>query len=65
MTQKEKSDELIKLHSAWSDEYAAQHALITVYEIIEAMKFDWMEQQNLDREYAYWNGVKEEILKKI
>lgn len=40
---------------------AKQCALIAVDEIIEALDFDWMEVQNLDREYAYWNKVKQEI----
>lgn len=37
---------------------ARESALIAVDEIIKAIGFDWMEVQNLDREYIYWNEVK-------
>lgn len=40
---------------------AKQCSLIAVDEIIEALDFDWMEVQNLDREHDYWNKVKQEI----
>jgi len=32
-----------------------------VDEITQAIDFDWMEVQNLDREHAYWDKVKQEI----
>ena len=38
-------------------------ALIAVDEITQAIDFDWMEVQNLDREHAYWEEVKQEIEK--
>jgi len=40
---------------------AKQCALICVDEIIEAINFDWMEEQNLDRQHAYWQEVRKEI----
>jgi vacuolar-type H+-ATPase subunit E/Vma4 len=40
---------------------AKQCALIAVDEIINAIDFDWMQVQNLDREHAYWQQVKTEI----
>ncbi len=40
-----------------------QCALIAVEEIDNAIDFDWMEVQNLDRQHAYWQQVKEEISK--
>ena len=42
---------------------AKECALIAVDEIINAIDFDWMEIQNLDREHAYWHQVKQEIEK--
>ncbi len=39
-------------------------AKITVEEIIKALtEVDWSEVQNLDRSYAYWDNVIEEINK--
>lgn len=40
---------------------AKESALTAVDAIQEAIDFDWMEVQNLDREHAYWNQVKQEI----
>ena len=40
-----------------------QAALIAVEEIEKAIHFDWMEVQNLDRQYAYWEQVKTELNK--
>lgn len=45
------------------DSIAKECALLAVTEIDEAIDFDWMEIQNLDREHAYWQQVKEEIQK--
>jgi len=42
---------------------AKQCALINVSEIESAIDFDWMEVQNLDRQHAYWQEVKNEIEK--
>lgn len=42
---------------------AKQCALICVEQIQEAIDFDWMEVQNLDRQHAYWESVKEAIIK--
>lgn len=73
MTPKEKAKELVDkfyigrsrdnlpLTMYWSS--AIGCALIAVDEIIKAIDFDWMEVQNLDREHAYWDRVKEEIEK--
>lgn len=73
MTPKEKAEELVGkfiphtrvFHEVlgWEnyEDSAKQCAVIAVDEIIEALDFDWMEVQNLDREYAYWNKVKQEI----
>jgi hypothetical protein len=36
-------------------------ATIVVDEIDKAIDFDWMEVQNLDRQHAYWQQVKQEI----
>lgn len=75
MTPKEKAEELVGkfiphtrvFHEVlgWEnyEDSAKQCAVIAVDEIIEALDFDWMEVQNLDREYAYWNKVKQEIEK--
>lgn len=69
MTPKEKAEEL---HNNMYHELPARMgrheiskncALIAADEIIKAIDFDWMEVQNLDREHAYWNEVKEEIEK--
>lgn len=38
-----------------------QCAGIALDEIIEAIHFDWMEEQNLERQRIYWNEVKHEI----
>lgn len=43
--------------------HAKECALIAVDEIINAIDFDWMEVQNLDRQHAYWQEVKNEIEK--
>ena len=40
---------------------AKQCALISVNEIVQAIDFDWIEVQNLDREHNYWENVKNEI----
>jgi len=74
MTPKEKALELIEAfwinvrdyrlaHPAMTKEQAKQCALIAVDEITHAIDFDWMEVQNLEREHAYWDKVKEEIEK--
>ena len=42
---------------------AKQCALIAVDEIIDAIDFDWMERQNLERQHAYWQEVRQEIEK--
>ncbi len=42
---------------------AKQCALICVDEIDNAIDFDWMEVQNLDREHAFYEAVKNEINK--
>lgn len=69
MTPKEKAEEL---HNNMYHELPARMgryeiskncALIAVDEIIKAIDFDWMEVQNLDREHAYWDKVKQEIEK--
>ncbi len=36
-------------------------ALLNVDEILEAIHFDWIEEQNLERQRNYWNQVKQEI----
>jgi hypothetical protein len=41
---------------------AIRCALIAVGEIDKAIDFDWMEVQNLDREHAYWESVKQHLL---
>jgi len=76
MTPKEKAEQLVgqlKIPLILSDTDAGEEiictgiskhcALIAVDEIIKAIDFDWMEVQNLDREHAYWNEVKQEIEK--
>jgi len=57
-----------KMYNGISDFYtpadgarARACALICCDEIIAALDFDWMEVQNLDREHAYWVGVKQHI----
>jgi hypothetical protein len=42
-------------------EIAYKCALIAVDEILEAIHFDWIEEQNLERQRNYWNQVKNEI----
>jgi hypothetical protein len=44
-----------------SERQAAICSLICIDEIINAIDFDWMQVQNLDREHAYWQQVKTEI----
>lgn len=73
MTPKEKAEELLEkmnvihhlkgngLPVSMHKSQIKQCALIAVDEIIQAIDFDWMEVQNLDREHAYWNEVKQEI----
>lgn len=71
MTPKEKALELIekmllsheKTYEGANIGYkeAKQCALIAVDEINKAIDFDWMEVQNLEREHAYWEKVKQEI----
>ena len=68
MTSKEKAEELVNKYLAiqfgdFPTTEAKQCALIAVDEIIQAIDFDWMEVQNLDREHAYWEEVKQEIEK--
>ena len=72
MTPKEKAQELIakfkhpvrwKMGQQDIVDRAKVCALIAVDEIIKAIDFDWMEVQNLDREHAYWDRVKQEIEK--
>ena len=72
MTPKEKAEELVDTFRmnvldyegcGINDHKAKQCALIAVDEITQAIDFDWMEVQNLEREHAYWNKVKEEIEK--
>lgn len=64
MTPKEKAEELYgKMRIDLAHILAKECALIAVDEIIKAIDFDWMEVQNLDREHAYWDKVKEEIEK--
>lgn len=40
-----------------------QCAIIQVKSIIKAIDFDWMESQNLQRQFDYWYDVLEEIEK--
>ncbi len=72
MTAKEKADDLInefyrRITGADEDSYdhgwedARECALLCVEEIDQAIDFDWMEVQNLDRQHAYWQEVKEAI----
>lgn len=74
MTPKDKCDELFATYRFIlsfpgaplgdnKDEAAIRCALATVNEIIQAIDFDWMEIQNLDRIHTYWELVKEEINK--
>jgi len=66
MTPKEKAEELVERMYACAEinEFTAkQCALIAVDEITQAIDFDWMEVQNLEREHAHWDKVKEEIEK--
>lgn len=74
MTPKEKAEELVSkyydiewLYEGYNifmpKEKAKQCALIAVDEIIEAIDFDWMEVQNLERVHTYWQEVKQEIEK--
>lgn len=44
-------------------EVGKEFAIICVDEIDEAIDFDWMEVQNLDRVHAWWDKVKTEIEK--
>ena len=72
MAAKEKAVELVEKFTGicrgWSDEVvtddeqAKQCALIAVDEIDNAINFDWMEVQNLDRAHTYWEQVKQEII---
>lgn len=43
------------------EKLAKECALVCVEEIQKAINFDWMEIQNLDREHAYWESVKNQI----
>ena len=70
MTPKRKAEKLVKkfshytLGSVGSDlerHNAKECALIVVDEIDGAIDFDWMEVQNLDRQHAYWQQVRDEI----
>lgn len=66
MTPKEKAEELIarfRIISYHLDDIAnhKECARVAVDEIIEAIDFDWMEVQNLDRVHVYWQQVKQEI----
>lgn len=75
MDSKQKSKELINsfaetirpiaygnlMERDWSG--AKECALLCVDEIDAAIDFDWMEVQNLDRQHAHWQLVKEEIEK--
>ena len=70
MTPKEKAEELVNTFRMNVLDYegcsinthkAKQCASIAADEIIKAIDFDWMEVQNLEREHAYWDKVKEEI----
>jgi len=65
MTPKEKAKELFDKmnfsHPEHEKYVAKECALIAVDEIIQAIDFDWMEVQNLDREHNYWQQVKAEI----
>lgn len=72
MTPQEKAKELFDKYADefnFDDTYrgyreqSKQCALIVVDEIINAIDFDWMEVQNLDRQHAYWQEVKQEIEK--
>lgn len=76
MTPKEKAKELVdKFENAAYNYFtntgdgievamlAKQSALIAIDEIEKAIDFDWMEVQNLERQYAYWEEVKQEIEK--
>ena len=42
---------------------AIQCAIICVNEILEAIHFDWMEEQNLESQRRYWDQVLSEIEK--
>lgn len=74
MTPKEKAIDLVEIYwtevrdykltdPSMSKEQAKQCALVAVDEIIKAIVFDWMEVQNLDRQYAYWEQVEQELNK--
>ena len=75
MTQKNKAEELVKKYENAIYEkptytgngveamaLAKECALIAVNEINEAIDFDWMEIQNLDRQHKYWDEVRQEII---
>jgi hypothetical protein len=72
MEAKEKAKELVERFNSGknnsspsirflTERLAKEHALICVDEIDKAIDFDWMEVQNLDRQHAYWQDVKQEI----
>ena len=70
MTPKEKATALVDKYYEddlmWEDlSYiqAKKCASIAVDEIIDAIDFDWMEVQNLERQHAYWQEVKQELEK--
>jgi hypothetical protein len=70
MTPKEKAQELYNKFYAVKDglgkypmcfDTSKQCASIAVDEIIQAIHFNWIEEQNLERQRNYWEEVKNEI----
>lgn len=62
MRPEEKAKDLVaRFEKALGPHTGAVAAEICVDEILEAMHADWTAEQNLDREYAYWNAAREYI----
>lgn len=70
MTPREKAEDLFAKFKkeymvinggGFNKELAKVCAKLCVDEIDEAIDFDWMEVQNLDRQHAYWEEVKIQI----
>ncbi len=60
MTEQEKADEIWDQMKGFriSHNHRRKCCLVCVDQIVQAIDFDWMEVQNLEREHKYWEGVR-------
>lgn len=55
----------IKSEYSFSHDDSIKVCILSVNNIIEAITFDWMEVQNMDRQLDYWDNVKSYLIEQL